>query len=258
MGKFMKSNCSDDVLRIIRNFPTWRFQDHPGPWIRVFYFDRMKPFEELELWKCVLRIVNTLKLLPNGRNITYRPFISGILRPSDIRELVQTGVIKDWFDKWFPGQPLPNYPSSQRLGIRDHDYRPLAGPILDIPPHHYIILQAMQSLDPEQREQHCEDEPEDDLWVTSSEIQSLQAMKTELTYLSRLYLELLSFPRSCHVLSSHSAAALSTGPVLVDTGYICVSVPWESCAKLSFATFCRTYTTTHINALVRWTMIVIQ
>jgi hypothetical protein len=155
--KYMGLSCFDDVLRLIRNFPTWRFQKC-GPWIHVNYLYSLSPSEELELWECVFRIVETLELIPNGRNITYNTFYPFPLRRQALQKLLQSGgVIKDWFNKRFPGQPLP-FRSCHRPDIHDHGYPP--GPYLIIPFYHYMVLQAMHSVELKQNKR---DKPETEL-----------------------------------------------------------------------------------------------
>ncbi|CAG7937887.1 unnamed protein product [Penicillium nalgiovense] len=149
----MGLSCLDDVLRLIRNFPSWRFQKC-GPWIHVTYLYLLSPSEELELWECVFRIVETLKLIPNGKNTTYNTFHPCPLRLKELRELTQSGVMKVWFNERFPGQPLP-FRSCHRPDTRDHGYPP--GPCLIIPVYHYTVLQAMHSLE---LKQHERDKPE--------------------------------------------------------------------------------------------------
>ncbi|CDM32048.1 hypothetical protein CBS147339_1319 [Penicillium roqueforti] len=141
--KFMGLSYLDDVLRLVRNFPSWRFQKC-GPWIHVNYFCLLCPSEELELWDCVVRVVDTLKLIPNGKNITFNTFYPYPLLREQTVGLTRSGVIKDWFDERFPGQPVP-FRSRHRPDIRDHGYPP--GPCLIIPVYHYTVLQAMRSAE---------------------------------------------------------------------------------------------------------------
>ena len=100
-------------------------------------------------WECVVRIVDTLKLIPNGENITFNTFCPFPLRLKNRLELTRSGVMKDWFNERFPGQPLP-LRSCRRQDTRDHGYPP--GPYLIIPVYHYTVLQAMHSVELKQHE----------------------------------------------------------------------------------------------------------
>lgn len=148
-SKYMKLSCLDDVLRLVQNFPSWRFQKC-GPRILISYLYSLFPSEELELWNCVLRVVETLKLIPNGKNITFNTYYPWPKHPEDTQELTQSGVLKEWFNERFPDQPVP-FRSCQRPDILDHDYPP--GPYLLLPVYHYSILQAMYSAERKQNEQ---------------------------------------------------------------------------------------------------------
>ncbi|KAJ5948324.1 hypothetical protein N7466_001339 [Penicillium verhagenii] len=154
--KQIELSCLDDILRLIRYFPSWRFQKC-GPWINVGYLYSRSPSEELELWECVFRIVETLKLIPNGKNITYNTFHPYFLTLKRRLELTNSGVMKDWFNERFPGQPLPPR-SCHRPDTLDHDYSP--GPYLIIPVHYYTVLRAMHSVELKQQER---DKPEAEL-----------------------------------------------------------------------------------------------
>lgn len=146
--KYMKLSCLDDVLRLIRNFPCWRFQKC-GPRILLSYLYSLWPSEELELWKCVFMVVETLKLIPNGKNITFNTFQPWPIKPKDLLELTRSGVLKEWFNERFPDQPIP-FRSCPRPDSLDHGYPP--GPYLRIPVYHYTILQAMYSAELKQNE----------------------------------------------------------------------------------------------------------
>ncbi|KAJ5746884.1 uncharacterized protein N7511_008580 [Penicillium nucicola] len=148
--KYKEFNRLDYVLRLIQEFPSWRFQKC-GPWIHVDHFFWLPPSQELELWECVHRIVDIVKLIPNGKNITFNTFHPTALPKKQPLKLTQSGVIKDWFNERFPGQPLP-FRTCYRPDIHDHDYSP--GPCLVIPTYHYSVLQAIHSVELKQHERN--------------------------------------------------------------------------------------------------------
>ncbi|CAI7572235.1 unnamed protein product [Penicillium bialowiezense] len=136
----------DDILRLIRNFPSWRFQKC-GPRIYLFYNYWLNQKDELRLWECVHEIVNTLKLIPNGKNITFRTFLPWPHACKKVREPEPDGELIKWFHKRFPGEPVPRR-SCNRLDDEDHDYPP--GPYLKVPVYHYMMLQAIDSFEQRQ------------------------------------------------------------------------------------------------------------
>lgn len=135
-------SCLDDVLRLIQQFPSWRLR-RSGPCIRVRYFHVPSPSMELCLWKCVHSIVDTLKLLPNGKKIGYTSFYPRLQNPEYAMKLTKSGVLKDWFDERFPGERLP-FPDCPSTGTHNHNDPP--GPCLNIPVYHYAILKAIDSV----------------------------------------------------------------------------------------------------------------
>lgn len=137
----MSLSCLDDVLRLIQQFPSWRLR-RSGPCIRVRYFHVPSPSMELCLWKCVHSIVDTLKLLPNGKKIGYTSFYPRLQNPEYAMKLTKSGVLKNWFDERFPGERL-QFPDCPSTGTHNHNDPP--GPCLNIPVYHYAILIAIDS-----------------------------------------------------------------------------------------------------------------
>ncbi|KAJ5347942.1 uncharacterized protein N7506_001195 [Penicillium brevicompactum] len=179
--KCIQLRCLDDVLRLLQQSPSWRLH-RCGPCIRVRYFYLLSPSKELWLWECVHSIVKTLKLLPNGKHIRFTTFHPRPQRPRYTMELTKSGVLKDWFDERFPGEPLP-FPDCPFTGTHNHNDPP--GPCLNIPVYHYAILKAIDSFELGQHEQnrlHTESR--------SSRVE-FQPMKNEYMDLSRLHPESL-------------------------------------------------------------------
>ena len=90
--KYMGLSCLHDVLRLIQNFPSWRFRKC-GPWIYVTYLYLLSPSEDLEQ----------------------------LVSLKELQELTQSGVMKDRFNERFTGQPLP-FRSCHHPDTRDHGY----------------------------------------------------------------------------------------------------------------------------------------
>ena len=129
--KCIQLSCLDDVLRLIQQSPSWRLQ-RCGPCIRVRYFYSLSPSKELCLWKCVHSIVDTLKLIPNGKHMRFTTFHPRSQKPRHTMELTKSGVLKDWFDERFPGEPLP-FPECPFTGIHNHN---------DPPPVHVLTYRS--------------------------------------------------------------------------------------------------------------------
>lgn len=136
-------SCFEDALQFLRNFPLSRME-RCAPSIRVMILGWCDPDDTKKLLEVTLKIVDTLKNTPNGKNIAFRTY-----HPRN-RGPYLKDVSRDWFHQRFPQHKLPCWARGEERGHVVYDLR--TGPFMEIPRWFYSALRATEILEQQRHE----------------------------------------------------------------------------------------------------------